>query len=125
MKNICRIAFALLFLVSCEEEPPGINYTPTKVAFEETYIDASNVPTPQLREVLVEDISGVRCVNCPDAAIIAGLPTRDTDTGIISNLSGLPKNLIYAVPSFDSGIVNARLPAGIFIMRLAAFKERE
>lgn len=56
-------------VISCEEEPPYINYEPTKVTFETTYVEI-NIPQPQLRQVVLEDISGVRCVNCPDAAVI-------------------------------------------------------
>jgi hypothetical protein len=61
---------AVIFsVISCEEEPPYINYEPTKVTYETTYVDV-NIPQPQLRQVVLEDISGVRCVNCPDAALI-------------------------------------------------------
>lgn len=70
MKNIFAIAIAsaCILLVSCEEEAPYINYKPSSVIRDTTFIDLSKVTAPQTREILIEDVSGVSCVNCPDAA---------------------------------------------------------
>jgi len=59
----------LMWAMACKEEPPYINYEPENVTYETTYVDV-NVPTPEPREVLIEDISGVKCTNCPDATKI-------------------------------------------------------
>lgn len=62
---------SLMILSSCEEEPPFIDLTdPDKVLRDTTYI-ITTIPAAQEKVVLVEDISGVNCVNCPDAAVKA------------------------------------------------------
>ncbi len=68
---------AMLFFIACKEEPPYINYSPQYVTYETTYVDLANVPTPQLREVLIEDISGVRCPNCPEATYTVNSLKKD------------------------------------------------
>ncbi|MES2778736.1 MAG: Omp28-related outer membrane protein [Bacteroidota bacterium] len=111
MKNIFVITILSVFvlLVGCKEEPPSINYTPTKVTYETTYVDL-NVPVPQLREILVEDISGVRCVNCPDAAIIvkglkSSFPGRVNSITIYPNTASL-NSLTLPVNKPDEGFVS-------------------
>ena len=84
----------LIVVVACKEEPPYINYQPEYVTYETTYVDLNNIPSPQPREVLLEDISGVKCVNCPDAAKIvkdlrASYPGRVNAITIYPNISGL------------------------------------
>lgn len=59
-----------MLVTGCEEEPPFIDYNPPKVAFDTSYIDNS-VVAPQRKVTLLEDVSGVRCPNCPDATKIA------------------------------------------------------
>lgn len=112
MKKIFVIALATasLFLVACEEEAPSINYIPSSVTYETTYVDVSNVPAPQLREVLVEDISGVRCVNCPDAAVIvkglkATFPGRVNSITIYPNTASL-NSLTLPVNKPSEGFVS-------------------
>jgi hypothetical protein len=66
---ILAVLTLVIYLASCKEEPPAINLSPTLVSFETTYV-AMQVPQPELREVFIEYVSGVRCPNCPDASII-------------------------------------------------------
>jgi hypothetical protein len=55
-------------LISCEEENHGIIFDePAPVLKDTTYI-TSNVPAQPNKKVLLEDLTGVRCVNCPQAA---------------------------------------------------------
>lgn len=70
MKNIFGIILIALFVASCEEVPPPINYEKSTQVTDTTYIKLP-APAPQQKHVLLEDVSGVKCVNCPDAAIIA------------------------------------------------------
>jgi len=65
---IILISFALLY--SCKEEAPGVNYNPPTATLDTTYI-IDDVPTAQLKEVLLEDMTGPSCQNCPEAAAIA------------------------------------------------------
>lgn len=68
--NLLAWGMALVLFSSCEEEPPFIDYNPPKILFDTTYID-NNIPAPQRKITLLEDISGVKCPNCPDATKIA------------------------------------------------------
>lgn len=70
MKNLFLITIILGLITSCEEVPPSINYTPSSQLSDTTYIK-SPIDSPQLKNVFLEDVSGVRCVNCPDAGLIA------------------------------------------------------
>lgn len=57
----------VLFLFSCDEIPPNIDFSVPYKTQDTTYI-VSSAPVPQHKAVLIEDITGVRCVNCPEAA---------------------------------------------------------
>lgn len=59
------VSFGLL-LASCEEQPPpGLDLSNTKVA-DSSYI--APLEPKQDRVVLIEELTGVNCANCPDAA---------------------------------------------------------
>ena len=73
MKNnfFAFLLFGLsLVLSSCEEEPPYINFEPEKGISDTTYI-ALPAPSPEQRNTLIEDFSGVKCVNCPAGQLSA------------------------------------------------------
>jgi len=62
--------FTLGFFYSCKEVGPYINFNPNHVdssLLDTTYINAT-AEMPQLKNVLIEDFTGVRCSNCPKAA---------------------------------------------------------
>lgn len=70
MKN-SLLVLSLLFLASlftgCDEvPPPGLDFS--EGALKDTTFVTTNVPAPQEKNVLIEDITGVRCNNCPKAA---------------------------------------------------------
>ena len=61
----------LLFIFGCTEVPPFIDFSePILLAKDTTYI-TTDIPQNVLKNVLIEDISGVKCNNCPKAADIA------------------------------------------------------
>lgn len=70
---IIFLSFSFTF-IACEEEPPAINFKPKDhTLLDTTYISTTDA-TEQLRNVLIEDFTGIRCINCPDAAkIIEGI----------------------------------------------------
>lgn len=68
MKKLFGAISLFLVLWSCSEVPPFINYSPDIQLSVDTCYVLTNLPAKQDKNVLVEDISGVRCVNCPDAA---------------------------------------------------------
>lgn len=70
MKNINAAIFLLLLFWGCKEVPPFINYENNAALLDSTYVDLV-IATPQQKSVVIEDVSGVRCVNCPDATRIA------------------------------------------------------
>lgn len=69
-RGFIYLILALAAFASCKEEPPGINYKPSSATLDTTYI-TNTVPTADMKAVLLEDVSGVRCVNCPEASTIA------------------------------------------------------
>lgn len=58
-------AVGSLFFASCKEQLVNIN-TEVK-GWDTTYV--SSVPTPQEKKILVEEMSGITCVNCPDGIV--------------------------------------------------------
>jgi len=75
--NTTRFSKALLFIAAltafsaCKEIPPFINYSPDIELTKDTCYTLPTVPAKDEKNVLIEDVSGVRCVNCPEAAEIA------------------------------------------------------
>lgn len=64
-------AFALVVILwGCKEKAPFINYEESTKLTDSTYVELT-VATPQPKTMLLEDVSGVKCVNCPDAAVVA------------------------------------------------------
>lgn len=72
MKYLGFLSLTILVLFSsCEEEPPFIDLTPAQKVLKDTTYVTANIPAQQDKVTLLEDISGVNCVNCPDAAVKA------------------------------------------------------
>jgi hypothetical protein len=63
---IC-LSLVLALFTGCEEVPPFIDFSSAAKSKDTSYI-VTTVPDPQHKIVLIEDITGVRCVNCPTAA---------------------------------------------------------
>ncbi len=91
MKKII-FAFSLVvsiaFLSSCEEIPPYINFEPESVVEDTTYV-STEIPTPQPRQIVIEEVTGVRCPNCPAA---------QTEAKVISNNNPGRVNIITLHP---------------------------
>ncbi len=69
-KHIYFFIAASLFIVACKETPPYINLTPSNVNSDTTFV-VQQIPAAQASTVLIEDFTGVRCPNCPDAQVEA------------------------------------------------------
>lgn len=83
MKNL-SIVFSsflmMILLLSCEEEPPFIDLKPieTDTSLTDTsFIDADPSFQPQIKNLLIEDFTGVRCTNCPTAQKIISDYAKD------------------------------------------------
>jgi hypothetical protein len=71
-KNIVYIAIASLsvYLASCEEVGPAINLGNTGKSVSDTTYVESTIEAPSDKHVLLEEFTGVRCINCPDGHVI-------------------------------------------------------
>lgn len=70
MKKWIAIIAAAISLAGCKEENNLINFSPTppKSSEDSTYV-MQTVPPAQSRNILIEDMTGDQCVNCPNAAL--------------------------------------------------------
>ncbi len=79
---VVALSFVLLYS-ACEEIPPHIDFNEPYKTKDTTYI-VSNIPAAQHKAVLIEDITGVRCVNCPQAAAKAKeIVTEKTEDSVV------------------------------------------
>lgn len=104
MKNHLYLLFSItLFVSACEETPPAIDFSAPIVALKDTTFIAASVPAPQHKAVLLEDITGVRCVNCPTAAKkandIVTLKSEDSVVVIAIYPIDLMNNFTYPYPN--------------------------
>ncbi len=67
MKKHLFVTILALAFLGCEEVPPYIDFNPPVKTKDTTYI-LTTPPAAQHKAVLLEDITGVRCNNCPKAA---------------------------------------------------------
>jgi hypothetical protein len=69
MKNLLLfIPITALLFSACEEVPPVIDFSVPVIPLKDSMYIATTVPSAQHKAVLIDDITGVRCNNCPDAA---------------------------------------------------------
>jgi hypothetical protein len=101
MKKLCFLlgVIASFLLASCEEVPPYINMEPDAVIEDTTYVGA--VPAPQLRRIVIEEYTGVRCPNCPKAQAEAK-NISNANPGRVSTITIHPLNKLNSLTSpFD------------------------
>ena len=85
MKKLLTAIGFLALISSCKESNELINLTDdNKVTIDSNY-NAKVLPAPQDKNVYVEDLTGVRCTNCPSAH------------QIIAAIEGAHKNRVVAV----------------------------
>jgi hypothetical protein len=101
MNKPLLLAVALLLAVSaCREVGPDINLKNNENAIEDTTYVESPVQTAELRNVLIEEFTGVRCPNCPQGhVIIANI--KAANPGRIASLSLHPINSLGAPYPFS------------------------
>jgi len=59
------IILIMIFISSCKEDPPYIDFSiPDETLLDTAYID-TNLPTPQNKIVLIEEFTGIDCYACP------------------------------------------------------------
>lgn len=95
MKRLLSLLLIALLVQSCKEVGPAVDIDGTSsLAGDTTYLETS-VATPQDRVVLIEEFTGVRCVNCPRAhntikQIQAAHPGRVLAVGIHTGIFAQP-----------------------------------
>ena len=99
MKHIKFILSTLILtgLMACEEVPPPIDYTVTEPFVTDTYVLSSITQPAQDKGILIEDLTGVRCPNCVDAASKAKqLKAQNSDRVVVVGVYTLqPTNLTF------------------------------
>ncbi len=106
MKKFINLILSCLIVITftaCEEEPPYINLSPEATITDTTYT-VSTVPTPQPKTVIIEEFTGVRCPNCPDAQAEAKRLSQN-NPGRVNIVTIHPLNLLNSLTRpFDKNI---------------------
>ncbi|MFZ9755448.1 MAG: Omp28-related outer membrane protein [Bacteroidia bacterium] len=86
---------------SCEEEPPYIKFT-EKPLLDTAYL--STAPAAQDKRVLVMDVTGVRCNNCPRATKVAEDLVKQNPGRVeaLALYASSPASLTRPWPDFDT-----------------------
>jgi hypothetical protein len=67
--NSFVVLFSISLFVGCKETPPFIDFTKKVKGLIDTTYTISSIPASVLKKIYIEDITGVRCPNCPKAAV--------------------------------------------------------
>lgn len=62
------VILGALLSFGCKEIPPFIDFSEGPIVLRDTTYVTGGIPAKEYKNVLIEDISGVRCVNCPSAS---------------------------------------------------------
>lgn len=95
MKKFFVVLVLGTFFASCEETAPYINLSPSNSFKDTTYV-TDNVPAAQQSMILIEEFTGVRCPNCPDAQLEAKTISAN-NPGRINILTIHPKGLLNSL----------------------------
>ena len=66
----CLLLTGFVFLYSCKEVGPDINLHGNQNAISDTTYIESPVATAEVKNVVIEEFTGVRCPNCPQGHVI-------------------------------------------------------
>lgn len=66
--KIAGILFSAFLFYGCKETPPAIDFSEKVIGLIDTTYVTSNIPNAVNKMIFVEDLTGVRCNNCPKAA---------------------------------------------------------
>jgi len=109
------ISFGLL-ITSCEEQPPpGLDQTNSKVA-DSSYL--APLEPKQDRMVVVEELTGVGCANCPKAARTLKTISEANDNRVLVAGIHPPSGGGFTEPLFGDSKYDFRLPEGDEIVNI-------
>jgi hypothetical protein len=97
------LLLTLGMMVSCREELPPVIMTEEEKPLLDTFYVGS-VPAASVKKVLLIDVTGVRCNNCPKAAVLAK-SLAASNAGRVEVVALYPKtpmSLTYPWPGFDT-----------------------
>ena len=86
MKKLGLALIVILCVQACKESLPPIDFSaPLKVLIDSTYtLEEDSIPEADKRGILIEDLTGVRCVACPNAAEAAfAIKSNDKDSVVV------------------------------------------
>lgn len=114
MKKTVTALFLLLFFTSsfwgCKEVPPNIDLKNPATSADTVSVSFDALLSLQRRNVLIEDYTGVRCVNCPSAHEAAA-----------NIMKSYPPGRIVVVAEHDSaGLLTLPYPFGSYDFRTKA-----
>jgi hypothetical protein len=124
-RQLILIFVSVALLASCQEVGPAVNLGGNVSRTDTTYID-TNPEAPQPRRALIEEFTGVRCVNCPRAhgtilSLQDAFPGRIIPVGIHTGIFSAPysgrndfripqgsslENLLGGAQGYPSGAIN-------------------
>lgn len=64
---VIPVLIVITIIPACTEKGPDIELTDEQRAFKDTTYVASTIQNQQQKHVVLEEFTGVRCVNCPEA----------------------------------------------------------
>jgi Outer membrane protein Omp28 len=105
LSNWLVLGLTLFLILSngCKEVPPFINYEPEILLANDTTYLLTSAPVAEDKNLLIEDISGVRCINCPAAAEMAHMIKTNNPEGRVVVLTlHTNKYGIYTRPITDT-----------------------
>ena len=99
MKNKTLYTVLMFVFFACQEAEPPINFNKQEsLVLKDTcyQLEMVDIPAPDNRGVLIEDLTGVRCIACPNAAE-AAKETKEASTNnpvvILGLYTRFPKSL--------------------------------
>ena len=114
MKKCFLLAAVIYVVVGCQESIPPVNMELVKgLVYDTTMrVPLSQLPSADNRVLLIEDVTGVRCTGCPNAAQIAA-DIKDNSTAggvvIVGVYPTTPKSLTTYISPYEDLFYQARL----------------
>ena len=97
--------FTILSLfIGCKETPPKIDYTQKTLGLKDTTYINSISPAPVKTMIFLEDLTGVKCVNCPKAAEKIHLIQTDNTDKVVA-IAAYPTALSGFTSPWDGFLV--------------------
>lgn len=98
MKKNTIIALILISIIGCKEIPPYINFDETVIGLKDTTYIIGQIPESPQTNIFIEDLTGVRCLNCPKAS------------DKIKEIMALHPNKVVAVAAYPTVLKNLMDP---------------